>query len=556
MRTAATILLLLFLCSTGARAEVTDTDTRSNLQECAERRIAWFTNNPIAPTLPPVEYMVAVQEQMIQLINSVMDCIIRDDVPANPIPVNHDEEAYRGQDLLVSKVMEAGGPKGLVLIIDGSFSRENNRHYERVKEDLIANGVPEENIRGNGQYAGSSPGNPNTYWHNRFLRDDDMGIRDQTKVVAMPIAAPFIHPGTAVAIAKHNVLFVAGAGNTPIGEDGWSDLTKRDMYSPEYYTWEEDNWGFPEGHSSYQETMDTLATGKAILAVWADVDEEGNIVPYASSVMCGDAKEACFTVILDPPRQRSHGEGTSFATPLVASAAYYLRQLWDDAEEVVQVMSDCAIDIGKPGVDREFGKGAVNVECDRVANREIDTVDSSITVKTSTPTLDKALSRSTATVPTFASAPFAPNSDHSPDMFVGANYMGIGKSLTLFGTEEDATELSLFLGTGQTPLGVSSSFLPKERTVFTEVGIHHPLLTDEHNTLSLVGSIGKDTTATVLRAGVHYNLTKSNHSLLLYAGAANAQGSIGIPGHTEVYRDPVPFSVTNREARLTYRYRF
>ena len=49
--------------------------------------------------------------------------------------------------------------------------------------------------------------------------------------------------------------------------------------------------------------------------------------------------------------------GTSSASAKLAAAAFYVFQLYDKAEEVVDTLKECAEDIGEPGVDYEFAWG-------------------------------------------------------------------------------------------------------------------------------------------------------------------------------------------------------
>ena len=82
----------------------------------------------------------------------------------------------------------------------------------------------------------------------------------------------------------------------------------------------------------------------------------------------------------DAPERQTYGPGTSYAAPVVDAAMYYLRQVEDDAAEVVSILGQCAIDIGAPGVDEEFGLGALNVNCAPVANREAKAAVESVRV--------------------------------------------------------------------------------------------------------------------------------------------------------------------------------
>jgi len=54
--------------------------------------------------------------------------------------------------------------------------------------------------------------------------------------------------------------------------------------------------------------------------------------------------------------------------------AFYLAQFFETSEEIVEVLEECAIDVGEPGVDREYGRGIANLVCPRVLKKEIEVV--------------------------------------------------------------------------------------------------------------------------------------------------------------------------------------
>ena len=470
--------------------------------------------------------------------------------PEPPTPIPPDGQAFRGQSDLVAKVTAGGRALQVkVFIWDPTYEMGNTNplnHYNAVKKQLTDIGIPESNIIGTGQLSGATIGDPSTYTMNRFFNDAEWaGQRASTFVVALPSGGPYTSPGTAAQIAAHNVLFVAAAGNTAHDvETGELILADRDYYQPTHPSWgtEDALDGQPDGYSSYQETIDALQTDKALVAVWADVDAEGNVVPYASSVKCGNAGNSCFTMILPSDLHGSIGYGTSFATPRLAAAAYYLRQLWNNAEEVTGVLRTCAIDIGAPGVDDEFGAGAVNVDCAAVDNKEVQVVGGSVRTEARSPALDAMTGHGadpTNQRPSFsfvAGHQAATDQDGTvtgPEVFISNDWLGIGRRLRF-----NDGEVVTLVGMGTTPLGVHSRFVQTERVAFVEMGGRKDLLRlDESTSLSAVGTLGYDTgkmDALVSRAGLQVARKEGNSSLRFYAGYIRVDGKIGIPGRKDV----------------------
>ena len=499
--------------------------------------------------------------------------------PEAPGAIPPDGQAFTGQDALVAKVTANGRElQGKVFIWDPTYEAGNTdptNHHNRVKKYLLDNGVPEPNIIGDDTLSGSTIGDPTTYPMNRFFGSDFATQRAETRVVVIPTSAAFVDPGASDRISANNVLFVTSAGNTAWDEDAndW-DLDSRNIYRPDYRGWIDLDTidGQPEGYSSYAETLAAADTGKAIFAVWADVNEEGEVVPYLSSVKCGGVKHACFAVVLEPFLYGSSGHGTSFAAPTVGAAAFYLRQLWDRAEEVVGVMKQCAIDIGAPGVDDEFGNGAVNVNCDQVARREVRTVEQSVSTTANSPAMASLTGFNTPLgggepIHSFTRTPegsgYGANDQDTKvaiatKTFANHNLVGIGKHVRFEGGEVIA-----LVGSGRAPLGVHSHMVsPGElgQTAFAEIGGRADLFRfDEFSSLSAVGSYGYDTGGMkpqVLRLGLQAKQGDERSLLQVYVGYAQVSGEIGIPGREEVGRDKVSFTMGAPEARLSYMVRF
>ena len=82
--------------------------------------------------------------------------------------------------------------------------------------------------------------------------------------------------------------------------------------------------------------------------------------------MLGTLKDACLTVV---PAQT-----TSPASARLAAMAFFLFQFpeWNTPQKVVSVLKECAIDVGEPGPDIEYGLGVANLLCGPVLQKELD----------------------------------------------------------------------------------------------------------------------------------------------------------------------------------------
>lgn len=268
-------------------------------------------------------------------------------------------EAFRGEGLLRANL--GGQMSGKVLIYD-LVDDDSPPHHALVKSAMTGAGVPPQNIAVKLADYAWFPGAGGAYWHYRIFNHPSFMVKN-LKVVNLSFTQTFVTPETARTVEDNNVVFVASAGNT--------DKNPLDLYtrsSPQWGDMDRAPWGgtYSYGHSTYREVMQTAATGKVLFAVWGKRNSNG-ISPDPGSVRCGDIKHACITVILHS-RFRHGGPGTSLAAPVVA-AAFFLSQFFDKAEDVVGVLKECAIDIGEPGVDEEFGVGALNLDCPAVRNK-------------------------------------------------------------------------------------------------------------------------------------------------------------------------------------------
>ncbi len=118
----------------------------------------------------------------------------------------------------------------------------------------------------------------------------------------------------------------------------------------------------------YQNILEMARLGNVIFASSADISSDSTTVePWREGVIrCGTLKDACFTII---PEQY-----TSDASARLSAMAFYLFQFpeWNTPQKVVSVMKECAIDVGEPGPDIEYGLGVANLLCGPVLQKEMD----------------------------------------------------------------------------------------------------------------------------------------------------------------------------------------
>ena len=237
-------------------------------------------------------------------------------------------------------------------------------HGERVLRIILGTfnrnkgGIPEKNImffQDFGHYAFSS-----NQGLMQFVSDRQRVLRNATKVVHIPYLTPLTEQDDVTRVAASSCLFVLSASNM---RDYFN--SNRNLYNSNHPVWQgAGGRGLNKRH--YQNVLDVYNTGKVIAATSAKVTEAGEIEPFDFVVPCGDIKESCFTLA---PEQ-----ATSASSARLAAMSFYLAQFWETPEEVIDVLSDCSVDVGEPGVDREYGRGLANLLCPRVLQKEVAVV--------------------------------------------------------------------------------------------------------------------------------------------------------------------------------------
>ena len=245
------------------------------------------------------------------------------------------------------------GFKDTLVITD----KADSGHGKRMKAIMTGMRIPGQNIA-------------YTLSYSFFIEDSSFYSEARTKktrVVHIPLE-PFFGrvPGVKVSeiLDTDNMLFIYAAGNTITR----SEKGDRDLYREEHVYWERKNFDYSEVVKGYQTGKVLAAASAQVVGQGAVIPETGlgEIIPQYGTVQCGDIKEACFTVI--------PGQTTSDASARLSAMAFYLSQLYPTVEGVRETLEVCAVDIGEPGIDREYGRGIANLLCPRVLEKEVDIV--------------------------------------------------------------------------------------------------------------------------------------------------------------------------------------
>ena len=277
-----------------------------------------------------------------------------------PSLVNLMAEHYRGNIFLPrlydftksTAITMQGGFKDTLLIGDIM-----NGHGHAMRRNMNDMGVPREHTIFFSSFVYFSNASKNNKGLEEIVSSTHERLREATRVVHIPYVSPLDGPQDSARVASiENVMFVTGTGNS---DTGFGD---RDRYKSSHPYWRSRG-------KSYQNVLRLRGTKKVIFATSARV-KGGKIIPYEEVSTCGDIKEICFTII---PQQL-----TSPASSRLAAMTFYLSQLYPTEEEVRETLEKCVVDIGEPGIDREYGRGIANLLCPRVLEREVEIVSNHV----------------------------------------------------------------------------------------------------------------------------------------------------------------------------------
>ena len=335
-------------------------------------------------------------------------------------------------------------------------------------------------------------------------------------------------------IAGLDILFVTGTGNSCA-----TDSCGGRLWFPENDWWADkpDRW---------DNLFRSFATGKFIIARYAQKDDSGNIVAAADNTdLCGHTMEYCYSVLENP---RLEGVSASRAAVRLGGIAFYLFQLWDTPAEVVETLNVCAEDVGAPGPDEEFGRGIVSLVCDRVQTREVRTAVESLSSYGVSPVVGQMLTdgqpRFYPPTSVSVSLPLNLKPFVSFDRYRMAGHLGAGFTVK-------RTDLYLAGGSDYAPLGLRSSLIPVDRSPFVEVGAKRGLA----GGLSALGTYGHSAgdyvTANVVNVALRYARPVAGATLSVHAGYRGVLGLMGIPGYREAGAAKVRFTTGHPEVRFS-----
>ena len=273
----------------------------------------------------------------------------------------------RGREVVTDSsdvIKKQGGYQGILIIGDDSETG-HGQSMKKIIQGLVTYGgigandisIPEENLVFFKDFGYPVVDDKGIITSNRGLQmltsREYEHLRRNTRVVHIPSFTSLEGANNAPWITENNILFALSSGNT------YKTQGDRDFWNTRHIFWQQgDNIQY------YNGALASYNTGKVIAATSAIETEGGDIVPSEAVVKCGDIAEWCFAVL---PRGYTSG-----ASARLAAMAFYLAQLYPTAEEIVETMNVCAIDIGEPGIDREFGRGLANIVCAPVFEKELE----------------------------------------------------------------------------------------------------------------------------------------------------------------------------------------
>jgi len=427
--------------------------------------------------------------------------------PPEPLPPPPPPEPERiaGKEALGKRIEAAGGFQGMVALFDSELTD----HGLGMRRQLMDEGVPEDRI--------AFPHLTNIVALHQFEKEENADLRARTRVAHVPLLAPFSTDKNQV-VLPHNIVWSIAAGNT----HGPGIRGDRDFWRPDHAYWLA-NKGTSCCDNAWENHMDAFDTGKVLIATFAHRDGDGGYQSVEGVVPCGEARDACIAVA----QPLDENDGTSGASAKLAATAFYVFQLYEKAEDVVDTLKECAEDIGEPGVDYEFGLGVLSLACERVENAEVLTASSSLVLRWDAPALEGLLhSRHGSGFQARASRWIA-DRDGLPLARVGAHY------------RLDQLDLSLSAGRGYAPLGVGSRYAHARAAPYAAAGAGWRLFGSPGRNLSAVLSGGRGGGALsprTMRAGLAWRASSGDRSWSAYAGRSRVKAWVGIPGHRAVDR--------------------
>ena len=437
-------------------------------------------------------------------------------------------------------IQSQGGYEGVLLVGDDL----GTAHGDLMYQNLMAFNIPPENIVFSSEisvFQIRSPGDSFNWGIYQFFlgrtglasdgRPFDPPIPvspSDVRIIGIPRFLP-IQPssfdGTFSLIGESNILFILPVSNVNPDE---FDVFGRDLWYSDTPFWDE----YPI--ASFDWFMRLFETGNVILAshvAHEEVDGEIVVKPNPKVVKCGEAKEYCFSLFdgLWPL-----GRYSSDSTSQLSAITFYLAQMYPTVEEIVSVLRSCAIDVGEPGPDEEYGVGVVNLVCPEVLSKELTVAARSLKVSEESHALTTLTNRLPESVSLFSS--------------VGLDLHGMqGHAGVSYATQ--SLQAVALAGFGRSSLGIYSD-LYHERSMFFELGMRKPLTPN----LSFVGTYGHqygNLSVDSVRAGLHAVKHIGRMQTSVYVGRHMFRCSLGLPGYQMAGARKVSFSRGVWEARFS-----
>ena len=269
----------------------------------------------------------------------------------------------------------------------------------------------------------------------------------------------------------------------------------------------------------YNNALASRKTGKVIAATSATEIEDGDIIPSEAVVQCGDIAEWCFTVLPD--------RYTSGSSARLAAMSFYLAQLYPTAEEIVETLNTCAIDIGEPGIDREFGRGLANIVCGPVLEKELEAAMQITSMTAHSPALERMLVSEE-------------KEDCGCVSFFSSVTRGLGTTVGHVGVSL-AEGVTLLAGRGFAPIGVETSLFA-QTNLFAEIGYKRSFLKNRVSLIAAHSVQWGDTSAHISRLGLQYAKQTGRYHAGVYAGYRHARIAVGLPGYKAANTHKVSFT--------------
>ena len=222
--------------------------------------------------------------------------------------------------------------------------------------------------------------------------------------------------------------------------------------------------------------------------------------------------------------------------------SFYLAQLYPTAEEIIETLNVCAIDIGEPGIDREFGRGLASITCEPVIMREVEAMRQTLRTTVYSPALERIMKKEEKS----DCACFSVFSKFSREMGIGVGHIWC---VVFWG--ECCDNASLLGERSRRLVFLHLFFIGTSR--FAEIGLRRSLFAVKGNQGSLIAVHSMqwgDLSASISRIGVLYEKHAGRYQAGVYAGYRHLRISAGLPGFRDAGANRVSLTRGSWEMRF------